>query len=114
LFPERHTHNDGILWMTNEDEPTKAQRAPVPPDTAMLMAGWQNDPTNAEKGGGAPWRLLPVTRPKYVDAIRANFAGLRACKEEPSPIEYSSLQDVELLHFKTAFDFRRLVQDGLA
>jgi hypothetical protein len=44
------TLDDGILWMTNEDEPTKAQRAPVPPDTAMLMAGWQNDPTNVEKG----------------------------------------------------------------
>jgi hypothetical protein len=44
------TLDDGILWMTNEDEPTKAQRAPVPPDTAMLMAGMAERPHEHREG----------------------------------------------------------------
>jgi hypothetical protein len=36
--------------MTNEDEPTKAQRAPVPPDTAMLMAGMAERPHERREG----------------------------------------------------------------
>jgi hypothetical protein len=47
------TLDDGILWMTNEDEPTKPQRAPVPPGTAMLMAGMAERPQPERQKGRA-------------------------------------------------------------
>jgi hypothetical protein len=61
--------------------------------------------TGILSGVGAPWRLLPFMRPKYLDGIRANFAGLRACRERALLDCYSSLQDRwALLQFKTAFN----------